>query len=152
MEPEDLVCGEDTLPGSQMVISLLTHMAERTKDLSEDSFIIVIVSFTRAPLSHSYQSNNICSIQVTILKGKGFPGGSVVKNLPVVWFDPWIWKIPWIRKWQPTPVFLPGKSHKQRSLVGYSPWDRKTVGHILVSKTTATFKEKFGALITASKK
>ena len=34
---------------------------------------------------------------------------------------PWIRKIPWRRKWQPTPVFLPGKSHRQRSLVGYSP-------------------------------
>ena len=36
-------------------------------------------------------------------------------------FDPWIRKMPWRRKWQPTPVFLPGKSHGQRSLVGYSP-------------------------------
>ena len=34
----------------------------------------------------------------------------------------WVRKIPWRRKWQPTPVFLPGKSHGQRSLVGYSPW------------------------------
>ena len=31
----------------------------------------------------------------------------------------------WSRKWQPTPVFLPGKLHKQRSLAGYSPWGRK---------------------------
>ena len=37
-------------------------------------------------------------------------------------FNPGIEKIPWRRKWQPTPVFLPGKSHGQRSLVGYSPW------------------------------
>ena len=36
-------------------------------------------------------------------------------------FDPWVRKIPWSRKWPPTPVFLPGKSHEQRSLVGYSP-------------------------------
>ena len=36
-------------------------------------------------------------------------------------FDPWIGKIPWRRKWQPTPVFFPGESHGQRSLVGYSP-------------------------------
>ena len=36
-------------------------------------------------------------------------------------FDPWVGKIPWRRKWQPTPVFLPGESHGQRSLVGYSP-------------------------------
>ena len=35
--------------------------------------------------------------------------------------DPWAGKIPWRRKWQPTLVFLPGKSHGQRSLVGYSP-------------------------------
>ena len=34
-------------------------------------------------------------------------------------------KIPWRRAWQPTPVFLPGDSHGQRSLVGYSPWGRK---------------------------
>ena len=39
-------------------------------------------------------------------------------------FDPWFGKIPWRRKWQPTLVFLPGESHEQRSLVGYSPWDR----------------------------
>ena len=31
-------------------------------------------------------------------------------------------KIPWRREWQPTPVFLPGESHGQRSLAGYSPW------------------------------
>ena len=36
-------------------------------------------------------------------------------------FDPWVRKIPWRRKWEPTPVFLPGKSHGQRSLVGYRP-------------------------------
>ena len=36
-------------------------------------------------------------------------------------FDPWVGKIPWRRKRQPTPVFLPGESHGQRSLAGYSP-------------------------------
>ena len=40
-------------------------------------------------------------------------------------FDPWVRKIPWRRKWQPTPVFLPGKFHGQSSLVGYSPWGCK---------------------------
>ena len=33
--------------------------------------------------------------------------------------------IPWRRTWQPTPVFLPGESHGQRNLAGYSPWDRE---------------------------
>ena len=40
-------------------------------------------------------------------------------------FNPWIGKISWGRKWQPTPVFLPGRSHGQRSLAGYSPWGHK---------------------------
>ena len=38
--------------------------------------------------------------------------------------DPWVWRIPWRRKWQPTPAFLPGKFHGQRSLVGYRPWSQ----------------------------
>ena len=40
-------------------------------------------------------------------------------------FDPWIGNILWRREWLPTPLFLPGKFHGQRSLVGYSPWDCK---------------------------
>ena len=54
----------------------------------------------------------------------GFPGGAMVKNLPANAGDvlnPWVVKIPWNRECQPTPVFLPGKFHEQRSLVGYSP-------------------------------
>ena len=39
--------------------------------------------------------------------------------------DPWVEKISWRRKWQPSPVFLPGDSHRQRSLAGYSPRGRK---------------------------
>ena len=48
-----------------------------------------------------------------------------VKRLPAMQetrFDPWVRKIRWRRKWQPTPVLLPGKSHGWRSLIGYSPW------------------------------
>ena len=51
-----------------------------------------------------------------------------LKHLPAMqktWFDPWVRKIPWTRKWQPTPVCLPGESHGQRSLEGYSPWGCK---------------------------
>ena len=47
----------------------------------------------------------------------------MVKNLPG--FDPWVRKIPWRRAWQSTPVFLPGESHGQKSLVGYSLWGPK---------------------------
>ena len=42
-----------------------------------------------------------------------------------MWSDPWVQKIPWRRKWQPTPVFLPGKSYGQRSLEVYSPLGRR---------------------------
>ena len=51
-----------------------------------------------------------------------------VQRLPAVrgpGFNPWVRKKPWKRKWHPTPVLLPGKSHGRRSLVGYSPWGRK---------------------------
>ena len=50
------------------------------------------------------------------------------------WFNPWLGKIAWRRKWQPTPVFLPGKSHGQRNLAGYSPRGGKRVGHELATK------------------
>ena len=40
-------------------------------------------------------------------------------------FSPWVVKMSWRRKWQPTPVFLPGESHGQRSLMGCSPWGHK---------------------------
>ena len=40
-------------------------------------------------------------------------------------FDPWVRKIPWRREQHPTPIFLPGEFHGQRSLAGYSPWGRK---------------------------
>ena len=57
------------------------------------------------------------------------PGGSVVENLTANAGDvdsiPGVRKIPWRRKWQPTPAFLPRKSHGPRSLAGYNPWGRK---------------------------
>ena len=61
--------------------------------------------------------------------GPELPGGSGGKG--VCWqcrrpgFNPWVGKISWRRKWQPTPVLLPGKFHGWRSLVGYSPWGRR---------------------------
>ena len=50
----------------------------------------------------------------------------VVKSLPAIILGTWVryldWEDAWRRKWQPTPVILPGKSHRWRSLVSYSPW------------------------------
>ena len=75
----------------------------------------------------------------------------VVKNLPANvgdirhGFNPWVGKIPCRRKWQPTPVFLSGQAHGQRSLAGYSPWGPKesdtnehlSTQHILCAKCWA---------------
>ena len=57
------------------------------------------------------------------------PGGWMIKNLPANAGDlgsiPDSGRFPWRRSWQLTSVFLPGKSHRQRSLVSYSPWDHE---------------------------
>ena len=66
-----------------------------------------------------------------IHNNRDFPSGSA-GNEPVCQcrrckkrrFNPWVGKIPWSRKRQATPVFLPGKSHGRRSLVGCIPWGR----------------------------
>ena len=61
-------------------------------------------------------------------------------NQPAVqeMWQPWVQflvrKISWRRKWQPTPVLLPGKFHGQRSLTGDSPWGHKRAGHNLETK------------------
>ena len=70
----------------------------------------------------------------------------MVKTLPSVQetrFDPWVGNIPWRREWQPTPVFLPGKSHGWRSLAGSSPCGHKeldTTEWLHFHKLSITFK------------
>ena len=63
---------------------------------------------------------------VCVSLGTSFPGSSDGKESACQCrrpsFNPWVRKDPWGREWQPTPVFLPGESHGQRSLAGYSPW------------------------------
>ena len=49
-------------------------------------------------------------------------------------FHPWVGKTLWRREWRPSPVFLPGESHGQRSLVGYSLWGLERVRHDLATK------------------
>ena len=51
----------------------------------------------------------------------GLPGGANGRKHKRHRFDPWVRKISWRRAWQPTPIFLPRESHRQRSLEGYSP-------------------------------
>ena len=84
-------------------------------------------------ISNKYMKlNESCDYLGAIILFMGFLGGTSGKE-PICQcrrhkgcgFDPCVGKIPWRRAWQPTPVFLPGESHGQRSLAGYSPWGRK---------------------------
>ena len=63
------------------------------------------------------------------MRAVGFPGGASGKEPTCQCrrhgFNPWVGKIHWRRKWQPTPVLLPGESHGERSLVGCSAWGRR---------------------------
>ena len=72
-----------------------------------------------------------------------FPGGASGKELACQCrrhkrprFNPCVGKIPWRRKWQPTPVFMPGESHGQRSLVGYGPQGLKEMDMTKVTQHT----------------
>ena len=71
----------------------------------------------------------------------------VVKNPPANYkrhsFNPWVGQISWRRNWQPTPVFLPGESHGQRSLAGYSPQGRKESDMTKYACTTTGIKLEF---------
>ena len=92
-----------------------------------------------------YLGFSICGAWASFLCGMwNFPGpkiepmspslvGTSLTTLPpgevqVLWTLNQENDVTWRRKWQPTPVFLPGKSHGQRSLVGYSTWGRKELG------------------------
>ena len=105
------------------------------------SFLIVFLSFPSPSAFYSclffsvFLLSSLSSIsQITIdnyVPG-GFPRWPSDKESACQWrrhrkceFSHWAWKIPWRRKWQLTPVFLPGKSHRWRRLVGYSPWGLK---------------------------
>ena len=78
---------------------------------------------------------NILSLFFLVIFGHtpwhmGFPSGSIVKNPPAMqelqetWVRSLVWKDPLEEERYPTPVYLPGKSHGQRSLAGYSLWGR----------------------------
>ena len=84
--------------------------------------------------SESSNSVNFTLIVENCLTGFTKSGCSVVKIPPTMQETQVRPLIPWRRKWQPSPVFLPGKSHGQRSFAGYNPWGHKRVEHDLVTK------------------
>ena len=98
--------------------------------------IVLSVESLDVPLKKSGSKEDlakkICILYRATLSLRSFPGGSSGteptckgRRHKRCEFDPWVGKIPWRRLWQPTPVFLPGESHGQRSLAGYSSWGHK---------------------------
>ena len=82
------------------------------------------------------------SFRLSTFTVDGFPGGTggkepacQCKRHERYGFHPWVWKIPWRRAWQLTPVFLPGESHGQRSLMGYSPWGHTWIYVLILIST-----------------
>ena len=68
---------------------------------------------------------NVVFLLRFLFNPRGSDGKSIYLQCGRPRFDRWVGKILWRRKWQPTPVLLPGESHGRRSLVGYSPWGLK---------------------------
>ena len=61
-------------------------------------------------------------------------------------FNPWVQKIPWRRECLPSPIILPGEFHGQRSLTGYSPWDRRELEITEQLRLSLFFDKKVKAL------
>ena len=76
-------------------------------------------------LSFKVQQSDSVTIYIYIWLLWWLSGKESTCNEGATWLDPWVGKIPWRRAKQPTPVFLPGESHGQRSLVGYNPESHK---------------------------
>ena len=94
-------------------------------------WVLVSISFLAADghlltMSSQGRESALLSLLINI---KGFSGGAVVEKPPANAGDagsvPGLERPPGVRKWQPTPVSLPGNPHGQRSLMGYSLWGHK---------------------------
>ena len=91
------------------------------------------------------------------LQAPGFPGGASGKEPACqcrghgrLGSDLWVGKTPWRRAWQPTPVFLPGEAHGQRSLAGYSPWGHKQSGMAEVTRHSTSHSSSLAVSTTSA--
>ena len=89
---------------------------DMTKRLNWTYYIVVVFAIHRHDFSWDLLTLEASQVAPVV---KNLP--AKVENIRDTGFDPWVEKIPWRWAWQPTPVFLPGESHGQRSLVAYSP-------------------------------
>ena len=98
-----------------------------------------VPTLCRSQFSHLRSNNNfliIIYVTCSSLNGNVWPIHLIVILIIFSRYYPWVRKIPLRRKWQATPVFLPGKFHWQRGPMVYSLKGCKSVGHNFVTKTT----------------
>ena len=112
-----------SLPSTSFLPYKLCKYLEIIMYLSTGHLVLLLVSIWAKEYALNPVKNlSEFKVDFSLLKANLF-GSAVVKNPPANAGDARdMGKLPWRRRWQPTPVFLPGKSHGQRSLVGYSPW------------------------------
>ena len=109
-------------------LNMLALKLEPIVNVNMYLFIYWKIRHCREALKSNLSSNYIWGKLLNFLNvtyaNEGFPGGGSDSEESTCnagdLGSSWVGKIPWIRKWQSTPVFLPGKSHGQRSLVGYT--------------------------------
>ena len=118
-------------PGGQLQSKMWKqHLGQAQSTLDSSTPCRLSLEISLETSAEFYVGRRVCGrVKSTGLGARQeLPWGPAVKNLPAnagdnkrLRFDPWLGKIPWRRAWQPTPVFLPGESHGQRSLESYSP-------------------------------
>ena len=127
-------------PESLKAIQLLLMDSLLLPFMSNELWLLLGFRWDPSSPIASFFDHSVCFIH-HLWHWSVFPGSSISKESACQCrrhrrhgFDPWVGKVPWRKKWQPTAVFLPGKSHGQKSLVGYSPWGHERVGHDLSTK------------------
>ena len=104
-------------------------LGRRTRKFLIWPICVIFLVFVASSVWPRHSNKHILSQLVQSLGFPGSPSGKEstcqCRRYQRPGSDPWVGRIPWRRAWQPTPVFLPGESHEQRSLAGYRPWGRK---------------------------
>ena len=121
-------CWSFSFSGSLMDFFLVVFSYFQDPTTSLTSWIFIVLKKNLLLFSITFVFSDVI-FSMPIIVPRGFPGRTVIKNLPANagdtqrhGFSLWVGKIPWRKKWQSTPEFLPEKFHGERSPADYNPW------------------------------